>query len=127
MQREQRKRLALPGDADLDFDVSGLVVTAVVPTAEQELLVRLAGGRGRFGGDPDPVSNVSSDVRAYFFGTPAEMFAAFVTRLQRWRDTRAPIRMCAAPDRLMVLIDNEGHFLPIPRHTHPDWVRGGQP
>lgn len=113
--------IAKPGDPDLDCDLDGLTVTSVVTTDDCELLIRLTGGAGTF---PDgPVHDGSADLRAWFPDTPPDLFAAFVARLQRWRDTAARMRMCAAPGRLTLLLNEAGDFVPWPRRTHPDWTR----
>lgn len=43
----------------------------------------------------------------------------FVARLERWRDQAVPVRMCAAPGRLSLLVAENGDFVPWPRRWPP--------
>lgn len=117
--------IALPGAPGLDCDIADLTITSVVTTDDQEILIRLTGGHGQLNGDPVEVSNVHVDVRVQWPDMPPDLFAGFVARLQRWRDTAALLRMCAAPGRLSVLVDDDGALVPLPRRAHPDWITDG--
>lgn len=110
--------LALPEDPDLDYAVTSLTVTSVVTTETQELLVRLDGGTGWWQGDRHSDA-VECNVSGYFPDSPPDLFAAFAARLTRWRDSGVPIRICGAPGRMTLLIDDAGAFVPFPRCDHP--------
>lgn len=124
-------RLAMPGDPDLDADVDGLTVTAVAAnTPTRELLVYLADGFGRMvdtasgrmrhfpAGDPDArVEHV--ELAAVLPDMPDRAWADYVATLERWRDTRTLLRMCCAPGRVTLLIEDRSTFLPFPRRPEP--------
>jgi hypothetical protein len=116
--------VAQPGDPDLDCDVSGLTVTAVVAQG-REILARLTGGHGRWtdrdtGEQVSGVVQVVTELQANFAGDmPEDLFAALIVRLERWRDRAVPLRMCAAPGRVSLLVADGGDFLPWPRRWPP--------
>lgn len=127
---EVKARIAKPGDPDLDLDVDGLTLNAVVVGPNQQVLLWLTGGFGRF---------VDSRSGAWFVRLPGEpeaeihtvqmaigvpdmppaAFAAYIARFTRWRDTAVPLRLCAAPGRLMTLIEDRDQFVVIPRRPFP--------
>lgn len=130
--RDVKSALAMPGDPDLDADVDGLTVTSVVAVTEtREVLVRLADGYGRFvdstNGDMrhfppgDPTARVSGgDISLRLPGMPDKVWAAYVGQLEAWRQKATPLRMCAAPGRVTLLIEDRSTFLPMPRRSDPN-------
>ncbi len=114
-------QLALPGDPDLDSDVTNLTITSVIATDDRELLIGVTGGRGRVN-RRDGQTGIGGEIRAHLPSMPADMFAAFAARLNRWGADAVPIRMCGAPGRPTTLIDPEGALVMIPRRDHPDWI-----
>jgi len=106
---------AKPGDADLDFDVDGITVTAVIRD-DGGVLFRLAGGHGyytdaagqmRYRHPGDPTAHLRGvDILIRFPGLTPDAFAAYVARLEMWRDLGTLLRMCAAPGRTSTLGEN---------------------
>ncbi|MEV1315452.1 hypothetical protein AB0J14_05125 [Micromonospora arborensis] len=123
--------LAMPGDPDLDADVDGLTVTRVeVDANTRTLTVALADGFGRFvdttganqefpPGDPDSRVGTAT-VTACLPDVTEAVWAEYVTVLRRWWDTRMPVRLCAAPGRITVLIEDRNTFLLFPRKPARD-------
>lgn len=120
-------RVAQPGAADLDFDVDGLTITAVVSTAVERMIVpRLVDGYGwwRCGdgavetflpGD-DPQARVAAvEAHICYPMMPPILFAQLVTRLEGWRDAGTPLRMCAAPGKATTLIEDLDRWVALPR------------
>lgn len=120
---EEAALLAVPGDPDLTFDVAGMTLTGVV-YEEQTLVLYARGGYGfwidtdgercqfRLG---DPVSEVETmSFTVDYDAEDSGWFTPAYRLLCRWRDDAVPVRMCAAPGRVSVLIGGGGDtFLPI--------------
>lgn len=123
---------AQPGDLDLDCDVEGLTITAVVASDTCELMVRFVGGTGwwldsddqrvEFAGGDDRVDEFT--INAKFQEQDAPTFASFVDRLYRWRDTGARLRLCCAPYRFTTVIHTRSDWLMFPRCWPFDPVAG---
>jgi hypothetical protein len=127
-----RHRLAMPGDPDLDCDVDGLTVTAVVSVLEtREVLVRMAGGFGMWvdsdtaapvefaPGDPDAgVETV--EVRLRLPEMDARVFGEYVGLLEEWRDSAVPLHMTSAPGRCSLLFEDQDRIIPLPRRPDPE-------
>lgn len=123
---EQRARLAYPGDPDLTFDLSGMLITGVIAEG-RELLIHATGGVGfwyddegrvEFGPGAGTVEDI--DFRAGYDDTmPDEIFDGIRERLYSWRDNATPVRVCACPDRIMVVIAAPDDWLPLAM-TPPD-------
>lgn len=120
-------RVAKPGDPDLDLDVDGLTVTAVVST-DREVLIRMVGGYGWFrkvtGGwftclPGDGGGVTEAQVGVWLPEMPGDRFSDYVGQLERWRDGRVPLRMCAAPGKVSMLIADRHEFLMLPRRRAP--------
>lgn len=119
--------LAKPGDPDLDLDVDGITITSVVRMGH-EIWVRATGGFGFWGGsDPwsaPPGSHRAEDTEmqlvAGYPHSPEVMIGLVVAVLEQWRDQATPLRLCAATDRLMTLIEHPNLWLPWPRSGAPD-------
>lgn len=118
-------KVALPGAPDLDFDVRGLTVSAVV-VADREILLRLVGGHGwhvdsstgemaHFLEDAPDRQVIEVDVGMRLPVMPDKMFADYVAQLQRWRDEGTPVRMCGAPGKDSLLIENRDRYVLMPR------------
>jgi hypothetical protein len=121
---ETEALLAMPGDPDLDCDVTGLVVTAVVTRDDsREILIHASGGHGRWtdadGFDIDVDGIKHADLSARLPSMPDEPWADYLRTLHRWRDDAVPLRMTAAPGRVTLLIENAETFLPFPRRADP--------
>jgi len=125
------KEYAEPGDPDLDIDVDGLTLTAVVVTG-REVLLRATGGFGSFidtkgeiaNFEPgDPVQELEElEGRLYCPYASDETFNYMVDLLMQWRDRAVPLRMCGAPDRMFSLIENREVWIPLPRREHEAWL-----
>jgi hypothetical protein len=120
-------RYAEPGDPDLDLDVSGVRLRAVVAEGAEVLLL-LSGGGGRLR-DADTglmtdVDSVEGDARVQCEpgDEDAGWFRFLVGRLEGWRDRGTELRMCGAPGKATVLIEDRRTWVPLPRRVHPDWV-----
>lgn len=123
--------LAMPGDRDLDADVDCLTVTRVnVDANTRSLAVGLVDGFGRFvdttgtvqqfpPGDPQGRVSTAS-VTAWLPDMPQPNWDEYVTVLRRWREMRTPVRLCAAPGRITVLIEDRNVFLLFPRTPSPE-------
>lgn len=117
-------KYAQPGDSDLDIDIDGITLTAVV-VDEQEILLRGEGGFGEFlstqgeralfrpGEADEGVEEMEAHL--YFPAVPSRLFDKLVDRLEDWRDRAVPLRLCGAPGRMFTLIENEARWLPLPR------------
>lgn len=120
-----RAKLAMPGDPDLDADVHGTTITAVVAAAEtREILVRLTGGSGRWvdacsGESVDITTLTDGELSARLPTMPDDVWNRYVGQLERWRDQATPLRLTAAPGRVSLLIENRDTFIPLPRRADP--------
>lgn len=121
-------RLAKPGDDDLDLDLDGVSVVAVVVLG-REVLVRVEGGFGRFvttdGTEAlmppgDPRTGVEfGELVLVLEAMSEEGFAAYLARLEEWRARSVPLRLCSAPGRMTTLIEDASVWLPMPRRRIP--------
>lgn len=114
-------KIAKPGDEDLCVDVDGVTVAGVVCIGN-EVLVHLTGGWGTICAESgvtviEPGDQgecfADSDAVITFRGT-SELLARFVARLEGWRDTAMPLRLCCAPGRMSILIEDFDKWLPLP-------------
>lgn len=115
--------IAKPGDHDLDIDLDGLTVTAVV-TDDRHILVRYVGGFGSWvcddgtlaafaPGDGGGVTEAESHL--ILDHCSDDEFGVYVERLEGWRDRAVPLRLCGAPDRMFTVIEDRATWLPMPR------------
>jgi hypothetical protein len=117
--------VALPGDPELDCDLTGIVVVSVVSLdAGQEILIRLTGGTGRWmfsdTGESVDVANVTSaDLRARFVGMPDRLWRDIVGQLECWRDAATSLWFGAAPGKASALIEDPDHYMFLPRRSDP--------
>lgn len=121
--------LAQPGDGDLDLDVDGLTLSALV-VSDRHVLVGFRGGYGTWVdvdgaratfAPGDPAAGVTEGQLDLFLPDASDsLFTMFVDRLQGWLDRSVPLRMCAAPGRMSTLIEDRSTFLPLPRRELPD-------
>ncbi|MCG5464300.1 hypothetical protein MED01_002466 [Micromonospora sp. MED01] len=123
--------LAMPGDLGLDADVDGLTVTRFGVDANTcTVAVNLVDGFGRFidaagaahtvpPGDPETRANLAS-IAAWLPDATPVAWSEYVTTLRRWWETGTPVRLCAAPGRITVLIEDRNVFLLFPRRTDPE-------
>lgn len=128
--------IAQPGDPDLDIDVDGVTLTAVVREGPH-LLVAGSGGYGAWVGvDGEPAVFAPGDesskitelnLNGYFPNSDEEFLAEFSARLEQWRDQQVPVRICGAPGRMTTLIVDRDNWLPFPRRALPDDVAPGEP
>ncbi len=109
---------ASPDDDDLDADLVGLAITAVVDMDQRILahargghgyLADGSGGRNHFQGQGDFTFTI------HMAGAPAMLFDHYVTVLEQWRDSDTPVRLLSAPGRASVLTDPDGRSLALPR------------
>lgn len=110
---------AMPGDTDLDLDLSDLRLTAVVRAGERFLL-QTRGGRGRYTSDGSLVSTDEwpvQDITLSFAmaDPPGDEGATDLTYtvLMGWRDRGAPLRLIGAPGRQIVLFEPGGFGVPL--------------
>ena len=120
-----RADIAHPGDPDLTLDLDNLLLTAVV-AVDHELLLRCSGARGARGFwiDDDgrsefgPGEGTVDDLQ-FRAGYGSQMtddgFERLLAKLHRWRDNGVPLRMCVAPERLMLLIADNDAGAPLAR------------
>ena len=122
--------LAQPGDTDLEVDVDGVTVIAVLRTG-QDVYLQLEGG---FGGwidaedgtwfempPGDDVARVERVELALCFPTMSDdLIGEYLAPLERWRDEATPLHLCYAADRLGTLSEDEQHWLPLPYHQFPE-------
>lgn len=122
-----RALVAQPGDDDLDLDIDGVTLTAVVRMGH-EIWIRGVGGFGQFnsaggGWETEPGDDECSETEVSlmvgFPTTPPENVDQYVSILETWRDRAVPLRICAAPGRLTTMIEDAGHWLPVPRGERP--------
>lgn len=115
---------AMPGDADLDLDLAGLRLTAVV-RLEERFLLQTRGGAGRYtaddrlvGTDEQPVADIT--LSFCMVDPPGEAGATDVvyTVLMGWRDRGAPLRLIGAPGRQNVLFEPGGFAVPLATGRH---------
>lgn len=115
-------RIAQPGDRDLDIDLDGLTITAVVRLAH-EFLIRATDGFGRFRSTDDtwaeyePGADTAMEVQ-FNFGMPdasEQLLAEYQNRLERWRDSACPLHLCGAPGKMFSLIEDRSIWLSLPR------------
>lgn len=124
-------RVAKPGDPDLDYDLDGVTITAVIAADEpRELLVRTIGGYGWWidtatgervdfpPGDPDACVR-DGEMGACMPTMPGWLWRRYVATLERWRDQATPLRIVSAPGRATLLIEGPSKFLPWPRCPDP--------
>jgi hypothetical protein len=120
-------KIAKPGDPDLDLDIDGVTVTAVVVVGH-ELMVRTTGGWGtwistdgtRFTAEPaDPDSCVVEGQFNVAYPQYPKSAAEQAVHLEAWRDTATPLRICGAPGKLTTIIENNDRWIMLPR-SDPD-------
>lgn len=109
---------ASPDDDDLDADLTGLAITAVVDM-DQRILARARGGHGYLA-DGDGGRNHFQGQGDFTFtiqmaSAPAMLFNHYVTVLEQWRDSDTPVRLLCAPGRASLLTDPDGRALVLPR------------
>ena len=118
-------RIARPGDPDLDCDLTGMtILSVVVADASREILLFAVGGCGTWvddtTGDLVDVPCVDhAEVTVRLPDMPPDVFAGYVAQLERWRAAATRLRMCSAPGRATLLIENRSTFLPLPRRKDP--------
>ena len=124
-----RDLVAQPGDTDLDIDVDGVTVTAVVVNG-RELLIRMTGGFGSWtdttgqraefppGDDTVTVTEVTGTL--ILESADQHVFASYVSILETWRDRALPLRLCGAQGRMFSLIEDRDRWLPVPRNWPGD-------
>lgn len=118
-------RVALPGSPDLDCDVDGLVLTAVVVEPDsQEILLHAKSGHGWWvdsntGEIANDLDVARCDCRMRYPDMPPPLFAEYARLLEEWRDQGTPLRMTAAPGKVTLLIDPPDRFVPLPRRPDP--------
>lgn len=122
--RDVTSQLAMPGDPDLDCDVNGLVVTAVIANKDtREIMIRAEGGQGQWvdaDGNHTEVDNITDlDMTARFPDMADQVWADYTAILYRWRDDGTTLRMTCAPERITLLIETRDVFLPFPRRPDP--------
>lgn len=124
------EKIAKPGDTDLDIDVDGITITAVVRDGA-DFIVRTVDGFGwwrhengeTFVAPPgDPAASVTELTMSFGWRTCAPFMDGYQSQLETWRDTAVPLRFCAAPGRMSLLMEDEQKWLPLPR-SHADLVK----
>jgi hypothetical protein len=117
-----RRRFAWPGDPDLDVDLDSLTIAGVVHRGG-EVTVTLGDGCGWFDvgefvrveippGSTSRVGGVAVRFDPVGLPTTAEDDLALrLTRIDRWMTTRLPLRLVAAPDRAVVLMESATSWL----------------
>lgn len=123
------ERIAQPGDPDLDIDVDGATVTAVV-AVDRHIVVHLRGGFGSMVNSDTgelatmppghPTAGVeTATLHLWLPDAPDRLFDTYVSTLERWRDTAVPVRICGAPGRMFTAIEDRSSWLAIPRRGLP--------
>lgn len=110
---------ARPGDADLDLDLAGLLLGAVV-RVDDRFLLHARGGTGRYrsegrvvGTEDEPVRDITlSFAMADPPGAPGATDLTY-TVLMGWRDRGARLRLIGAPGRQVVLFEPGGFAVPL--------------
>jgi hypothetical protein len=115
---------AMPGDADLDLDLSELRLSAVV-RAEQRFLLQTRGGTGRYtsdgrlvGTDEWPVSDITLSFAMADPPGAEGVTDLTYTVLMGWRDRGALLRLIGAPGRQIVLFEPGGFAIPLATGAH---------
>ena len=115
---------AMPGDADLDLDLSELRLSAVV-RVDDRFLVQTRGGTGRYTSDGHLVGTERwpvQDITLSFTMTdpPGGAGATDLTYtvLMGWRDRGARLRLIGAPGRQNVLFEPGGFAIPLAAGAH---------
>lgn len=128
---EQRpvRKAAWPGDEDLDIDIDGVTLTAVV-RGDKDLLVYGGGGfgwwvcadgsRARFAADAPDTGVTDFSMVAGFPGASEETIAAYASLLEDWRDRAVPLRICGARGKAFAIIEDSDNWLALPRGPVPD-------
>ena len=120
---DPRRAYVLPGDAGLDVDADMLLVHLVVfDPSTQQVVVHLRDGFGWWAGPTGAIhaeagGTVRIDVQMQIVlpDASADVFGRYVAALDRWHQTRTPLRMVGAPGRLGSLSEDRDLFLPVPR------------
>lgn len=99
---------ALPGDPELDLDVSGLVLVSVL-RHNNEFIVTGGGGSGRWESDGEMEDIVEIDELELTFGfatvnpfrrrSLCKQVNALYQLLVRWNEQEIALRICAAPGK----------------------------
>lgn len=120
---------AQPGDDDLDLDVDGITLTAVV-VDKPEILVRFTGGfgtwicvggtRATFAPGDDEAGVQEGEIHVVLNTAEESAFELYVMALERWRDRAVPLRLTASPTRMSRLAEDEDNWLPVPRRAIPE-------
>lgn len=114
----------MPGDEDLDLDLSDLLLSAVV-RVDERFLLQTRGGRGTYTDDGRRVDTVRHPVRDITLsfamvdppGGEGATDLAY-TVLMGWRDRGARLRLIGAPGRQNVLYEPGGFALPLAAGAH---------
>ena len=115
-----------PGDADLDFDVDNLTITALI-VGDEDVAVDLAGGLGSWSqpnegpvaavpAASDLIERVSVEVTV---GLPLSLDVAYRKRyvaiLRKWEVEGTLLRLLGTPDRPSTLMEDAEIWLVVPR------------
>lgn len=110
-------RVAKPGDAGLDADMS-VQITAIVEESPRVVLVGLDDGDGWFV-DQDtrvPVRSVLADgtMRVAAPDMADTAWRELMDRLERWRSGSVTVRLTVAAGQMTLLIDRAQNFVLLP-------------
>lgn len=115
--------VARPDDVDLDVDIDGISVTAVVLLGD-DLLVRFTGGWGTVGESYGPAVDVlpgeeetslTAEALVQWSSDSPKIISEYVELLERWRDLGTPLHLVGAPGKMFALLEDEEQWLPLPR------------
>ena len=117
--------VAMPGQPDLDIDVDGLTVQRVhLDPNTRTITLRLADGFGRYYDtdgaafvQPGDSTRIDSDWVVRMPDVTGTGWNEYTATLWRWWEQQTPVRLCAAPGRYTLLIEDRSTFLPFPRRT----------
>jgi hypothetical protein len=119
--------LALPGRGDLTLDCDSTTLDSVVRLGD-ELLLRFTGGFGTFidrSGRQVAVAPGSSgghvrvDLVISYDRPNRHWLDRSVGLLEQWCATATPLRVCAAPRRLAMIIEHRTRWIPVPAAVAP--------
>lgn len=113
---DQLDRLAKPGDRDLDLSISILTITSVV-AEKYEIMVGAYAvfGHWEIDGQLQEVQDIAMTMAIGLPDSTDDHVALMVDTFTAWRDRGTPLEMYSAPDRMTTLVQDDTHWLPIPR------------